>query len=293
MVTRTRSTPPVAMSVAGSDSGGGAGIAADLRAFAALGVQGTIAIAAVTAQSTTEVRRSWPLSPEQIAEQVRTVADDLPLAAAKTGMLATSANVAMVAELVRDGVLPPPVVDPVLVASSGAALLDEDAIDTYRRVLLPVAAACTPNLPEAERLSGLAIASLDDAFRAARAIVTLGPAVVVVKGGHRSLDPARPDLAVDAAIIDGVERVLSSPRVDTQNNHGTGCTFSAALAGARALGLDWLSALETAKRFVTEAVLGAASWKLGHGHGPLDQLAWCRLDESAGTTGAVPDAGSR
>lgn len=292
MVSGGRGTPPVAMSVAGSDSGGGAGIAADLRAFAALGVQGTFAIAAVTAQSTTEVRRSWPLSPEQVAEQVRCVADDLAIRAAKTGMLATSANVAMVARLVHDGVLPPPVVDPVLVASSGAVLLEEDAIDAYRRLLLPVAAACTPNLPEAERLSGRTIASLDEAFSAARAIVELGPSVVVVKGGHRPLDPDRPDLAVDAAIVDGVERVLSGPRVETVNNHGTGCTFSAAIAGCRALGLEWAGALETAKRFVTEAVLGAATWELGHGHGPLDQLAWCRA-RASGTAGAGRSAGDR
>lgn len=292
MVSRAGGTPPVAMSVAGSDSGGGAGIAADLRAFAALGVQGTFAIAAVTAQSTTEVRRSWPLSPEQVADQVRCVADDLAIRAAKTGMLATSANVAMVARLVADGILPPPVVDPVLVASSGALLLEEDAIDTYRHHLLPIAAACTPNLPEAERLSGHAIESLDDAFEAARAIGALGPPVVVVKGGHRPLDASRPDLAVDAAIVEGREHVLSGPRVQTVNNHGTGCTFSAAIAGCRALGLEWIGALETAKRFVTEAVLGAASWELGHGHGPLDQLAWCRAPRAA-TAGTSPHAGER
>jgi hydroxymethylpyrimidine/phosphomethylpyrimidine kinase len=264
-------TPPVALTIAGSDSGGGAGVQADLRTFAALGVFGTSAITAVTAQNTSEVRRVVPMTADVVAAQVHAVLDDLPVAATKTGMLASAATVACVAAIARAGRLANLVVDPVLVSSSGAALLEADAIATYCRELVPVAAVLTPNRQEAGVLLGQEIRTLADQQAAARELARLGPARVVVKGGH-PVDDAGGE-AVDV-VSDG-ERVweLRAPWVETANTHGSGCTFAAAIVSGLARGCDVDDAIAAAKTFVHRAITGAVSWKLGAGHGPLDHFS--------------------
>jgi hydroxymethylpyrimidine/phosphomethylpyrimidine kinase len=272
-------TPFVALTVAGSDSGGGAGLQADLRTFAAWGVHGTVAVTAVTAQSTTQVAGVMPLPAAFVALQVRTVADDLAIRAAKTGMLATAATVAAVADLAAEGLLPDLVVDPVLVSSTGHLLMEEAGVDAYRRLLLPRALVVTPNLREAAVLTGRrpeSLASEEAMAQAAEEIRGLGPRLVVVKGGHAAVAGA-PDVVAGP---DGVT-VLPGTRVDTPNDHGTGCSLSAAVAAQLALGVDPLVAIAEAKAFVHRALVGAAGWRLGAGHGPIDHLGW----ESPGRPG--------
>ena len=254
----------VALTIAGSDSGGGAGIQADLRTFAAHGLHGCSAIAAVTAQNSTGVRDYVALSPPMVVAQIEAVAEDMPLAAAKTGMLANAGIVEAVADAVARLRLPNLVVDPVMVAKSGDRLLDAAAERAYLDHLLGVASVLTPNLPEAEALLGRPVRDLAGMREAARALHTLGPRVVVVKGGHLSGD------AVDV-YFDG-ERLeeLRAPRIDTRNTHGTGCTFSAAIASRLALGDDPLSAVAGAKEYLTEAI--RRSYSVGAGHGPVDHL---------------------
>lgn len=263
-------TPPVALSIAGSDSSGGAGIQADLKSFAALGVYGTCAITALTAQNTCGVNSIHVVPAGFVVEQVEAVLDDLTVAAVKTGMLATPAIVSAVAELAAAGRLPNLVVDPVMVASSGDRLLEREAESLYVEKLLPHASMLTPNLREAEVLLGTPIRSIAEQREAARALGALGPAVVVVKGGDSVSDSS--DQAVDV-VWDGTSTYdLSAPRVDTVNNHGTGCTFAAAAAAAMATGAEPGEALQRAKDYVSLALSRGASLKLGHGHGPLDHF---------------------
>jgi hydroxymethylpyrimidine/phosphomethylpyrimidine kinase len=262
-------TPPVALTIAGSDSGGGAGIQADLKAFAALGVFGTSAITALTAQNTQGVRGVHPVPPEFVVAQVNAVLEDLPVAATKTGMLATADIVRAVAELAAAGRLPRLVVDPVMVASSGDRLLEPAAERLYVDALLPYAMLTTPNLWEAEVLLGRSIRTLADQHAAARALGELGPAVVV-KGGHAVRDT--PDEAVDVVWDGTTTYELRSPRVDTANNHGSGCTFASATAAGLASGADLPTALRAAKDFVGRAIAGGAAWRLGQGHGPLNHF---------------------
>ena len=263
-------TPPVALTVAGSDSSGGAGIQADLKTFAALGVFGTSAITALTAQNTRGVRGVLPVPPDFVVAQVDAVLDDLPVAAVKTGMLATAAIVQAVADLAAAGRLPRLVVDPVMVASSGDRLLEPDAERSYVEELLPHATVLTPNLREAEVLLGGSIRTLAEQRDAARALAELGPASVVVKGGHAVAD--EPDEAVDVLWDGGSLHELRGPRIDTPNNHGTGCTFASAIAAALAAGDGVGEAVHSGKEFVTRAVRGGAAWQLGGGHGPLDHF---------------------
>jgi hydroxymethylpyrimidine/phosphomethylpyrimidine kinase len=269
-------TPVVAMTIAGSDSGGGAGVQADLRTFTSYGVFGTCAITALTAQNTTAVLGVLPVPADFVVQQVEAVLADLAVRAVKTGMLATAEAVRAVARLAADGRLPDLVVDPVMVSSSGSRLLEEAAERAYVDDLLPHAAVLTPNLAEAQVLLGADIRTLAQQQEAARALGALGPRVVVVKGGHAVAD-ATAD-AVDV-VWDG-ERVweLRAPRIDTRNNHGTGCTFAAATAAALAKGATPEAALTAAKEFVRRAVAGAAGWRLGAGHGPLDQPGWTRAE---------------
>ncbi|MEX2659419.1 MAG: bifunctional hydroxymethylpyrimidine kinase/phosphomethylpyrimidine kinase [Acidimicrobiales bacterium] len=265
-------TPPVALTIAGSDSGAGAGIQADLKTFAALGVYGTTAITAVTAQSTTEVRRVEPLAPDLVLAQVEAVLDDLPVVAVKTGMLADAAVIAVVADLAEAGRLPNLVVDPVLVSSTGARLLARDAEHLYVDRLLRHARVITPNLAEAAALLGGAITNLDDQRSAARALGAHGPEVVVVKGGHQLPDCGDGDDAVDV-VWDGDRCTeLRATRIDTANVHGTGCSFASAIAAGLARGLTVDEALRVAKTFVHQAIEGAAPWRLGAGHGPIDHF---------------------
>ena len=253
-----------ALTIAGSDSGGGAGIQADLKTFAALGVYGTSAITALTAQNTVAVTGVHLAPPEFVAAQVEAVVTDLGCDAVKTGMLATSAIVEVVAAAITRHRLPNVVVDPVMVAKSGDHLLAPEAVEAVRRVLLPVARVVTPNIPEAEVLAGTTIRSLDDAVAAAHAIRRLGAAAVVVKGGHLDRDDI-----VDV-LVDETGRVvrIPGPRVPGVNTHGTGCTFAAATAARLALGDDVEAAVRAAQAYVREAM--RAGIPLGKGHRPLD-----------------------
>jgi hydroxymethylpyrimidine/phosphomethylpyrimidine kinase len=259
--------PPVALTIAGSDSGGGAGVQADLKTFAALGVFGTSAITALTAQNTVGVRGVHVAPAAFVVAQVEAVLDDLPVAAVKTGMLATTEIVAAVAELAAAGRLPNLVVDPVMVASSGDRLLEPAAERLYVTALLPHAYVLTPNLREAEVLLGDSITTLAEQREAARALVALGPRTVVVKGGHAVADT--PDESVDV-VCDGASTYeLRAPRTATANNHGTGCTFAAAVTAGLARADELTAALMAAKAYVSRAIVGGASWRLGAGHGPL------------------------
>ena len=263
-------TPPVALTVAGSDSGAGAGLQADLKTFAALGVYGTSAVTALTAQSTLGVSGVLPVPGEFVAAQVEAVLGDFTVRAVKTGMLGTAEVVEVVAGLAGAGRLPQLVVDPVMVASSGDRLLEQAAEQAYVGLLLPLAHVLTPNLVEAEVLLGGSIRTLADQREAARALGALGPRVVVVKGGHATSDSAGE--AVDV-VWDGREVTeLRAPRLDTANTHGTGCTFAAAVAAGLAHGRPVGAAVTGAKAYVGRALAGGAGWRRGSGHGPLDHL---------------------
>ena len=263
-------TPRVALTIAGSDSSGGAGIQADLKTFAAHGVYGTSAITALTAQNTLGVRGVHPVPPDFVVAQVETVLEDLTVAAVKTGMLSTAATVLAVTELAAAGKLPHLVVDPVMVASSGDRLLEPRAERLYRETLLPHAFIATPNLHEAEILLGQPIRTLSEQHEAARALGDLGPRTVVVKGGHAVAGAE--DEAVDV-VWDGVATYeLRAERVDTGNNHGSGCTFASAIAAGLARGMDVPTALQAAKTYVRRAMAGGADWRLGRGHGPLNHF---------------------
>lgn len=261
--------PPVALTIAGSDSGGGAGIQADLKTFATHGVFGTSVVTALTAQNTVKVRAIEPVPPSFVAAQLEAILDDLPVAAVKTGMLATPATVAVVAELAAR--LPALVVDPVLVSSSGDALFDDDARRAYLDLLFPLATVVTPNSREAAVLTGRPVSTVEEAVAAARALGATGPAWVVVKGGHLGGGPGGSGRreAVDVVWHGGEVHLLRAPWVATANDHGTGCTFAAAIAARLARGDDVRAALDGAKSYVHRALAGAAGWRLGAGHGPL------------------------
>ncbi len=253
---------PVALTIAGSDSGGGAGIQADLKTFQALGVYGASVITAVTAQNTLGVRAVHEIPTDVIAPQIDAVAEDLGVDGAKTGMLSSAAIVATVGDRVRRwGLQRVLVVDPVMVAKSGDRLLREDAVQALIHELLPLAEVLTPNLPEAEVLVGRTIGTEAEVRRAARDILELGPRAVIIKGGHRSGD------AVDLLFDGNRFHAFSARRVETRNTHGTGCTFSAAIAAGLARGLDVVEAVGAAKAYLTAAIERAVP--LGHGHGPV------------------------
>ncbi len=253
---------PVALTIAGSDSGGGAGIQADLKTFAVLGVHGTSAITAITAQNTTGVTDILELPTSLIREQIAVVVDDIGVHAAKTGMLSSAAIIATVADAVERYGIGNLVVDPVMVAKGGAKLLRDDAVTAMRDLLMPLAAVVTPNLPEAQVLLGREIATLDERRRAARDLVAMGARSAVVKGGHAEGD------VVDV-FFDGKQLIeLSAERIETPNTHGSGCVFSAAITAGIALGMEPLEAVRRAKTFITQAI--ANSIEIGHGHGPVN-----------------------
>ncbi len=249
------------MTIAGSDSGGGAGIQADLKTFQALGVYGASALTAITAQNTVRVTAVHEIPTDVIAAQIDAVVSDIGVDAAKTGMLSSAEIIAIVAERVRHWRLERLVVDPVMVAKSGDRLLREDAVQALIQRLLPLAMVLTPNLPEAEVLVGRPLATDDDIREAAREIVDLGARSVVMKGGHRA--GAASDILFDGRSFE----VFESERFDTKNTHGTGCTFSAAIAAGLARGLPVVQAVGDAKSYVSEAI--RRSRPLGHGHGPV------------------------
>lgn len=256
---------PRALTIAGSDSGGGAGIQADLKTFAALGVFGTTAITAVTVQNTKGVSGYEELSPQTVADQVRAVAGDIGVDAAKTGMLASAPIIRAVAEAVREAAIPNLVVDPVFVSKHGHALLAEDAVAALRSEIVPLATLVTPNLHEAGGLAGFRVTSRDLMEDAAEAIVAMGPRAVLVKGGHLE-DGSADDLLLDGARMTWIE----GERIDTPNTHGTGCVLSAAIAAYLARGEDLDRAVREGKAFVTEAIRHALP--LGQGIGPVDPL---------------------
>jgi len=262
-------TPPVALSIAGSDSAAGAGAQADLKTFSALGVFATTAITAVTAQNTLGVRAVHVVPTPMVEAQVDAVLDDLAVRSVKTGMLATLETLAAVGALAARGRLANLVVDPVMVASTGDRLLAGGAEAAYRELLLPFAYVVTPNVAEAALLVGAQLRNLDDMRAAARELHRTGVRWVVVKGGHLAGDQSAD------VVYDGVSMtVLSAPRVATTNVHGTGCTLSAAIAAHLARGLPPPAAIRAAKDYVTTALCGAAGWRLGGGSGPLDHMGW-------------------
>jgi hydroxymethylpyrimidine/phosphomethylpyrimidine kinase len=268
---RDRSAPQrvvrVALTIAGSDSGGGAGIQADLKAFAALGVHGTSAITALTAQNTVGVEGILEVAPDFVGTQIDAVVRDIGVDATKTGMLASRAIAEVVVAKVREHRLQPLVVDPVLVATSGDLLLREDALVFIRDQLLPLATIVTPNLAEAEALLGRPVRSLAAMREAARALQALGSQSVVVKGGHLP----ETDDAVDV-FYDGTDFVeVRGPRFHTPHTHGTGCTYASAIAAGLALGLSVPSALGKAKVLITEAIRHALP--IGAGSGPANTMA--------------------
>ena len=271
-------TPPVALTIAGSDSGGGAGIQTDLVTFAAHGVHGASVITALTAQNTVGVDAVHVPPVDFLDAQLDAVLTDLPVVAVKTGMLATEAVVRAVARAAGAGRLPNLVVDPVLVSSTGARLLDPGAEHAYVEALFPHALVVTPNTREASALVGGTVATAADAVEAAREIGRRGPGWVVIKGGHqvdeRGADVASRD-AVDVVVetSTGAVTELRAPRVETRNDHGTGCTFAAATAALLARGAPVPDALAGAKRFVHAGLVASADWRLGAGHGPVGKLA--------------------
>ncbi|GAC1428753.1 MAG: bifunctional hydroxymethylpyrimidine kinase/phosphomethylpyrimidine kinase [Ktedonobacteraceae bacterium] len=256
----SRTNVPRALTIAGSDSGAGAGIQADLKTFAALGVYGLSVLTAVTAQNTVGVRAAEELSPTLIAAQIDAVLEDIGVSVAKTGMLSSSVIIETVADRVRAWKLRL-VVDPVMRAKGGDALLRPEAVTTLRTLLFPLAEVVTPNLPEAEELTGRRIETVDDMREAARALHAMGPRHVVVKGGHRSDKPV--DVYFDGKAF--VE--LHAERIHTLHTHGTGCTFSAAITAFLALDQSMQEAVTHAKSYITEAIRHAPG--IGHGHGPV------------------------
>ena len=256
---------PTALTIAGSDSGGGAGIQADLKTFAALGVYGTSAIAAITAQNTVGVTAVLALEADLVTAQIEAVAGDIQIHATKTGMLATAAIVEAVAAAIADLDLPNVVVDPVMVATSGDRLVDDEGIRTLRVELLPRARVVTPNIPEAEALSGMRITSSDTAREAARRIAAMGPSAVIVKGGHSPGDEI-----VDLLLDGGHFHEFRTTRVATRHTHGTGCTFASAIAAFLALGRSLPEATALAQAYVVGAVRHGIP--VGRGHGPLDHF---------------------
>jgi hydroxymethylpyrimidine/phosphomethylpyrimidine kinase len=260
----------IALTIAGSDSGGGAGIQADLKTFAAFGVYGTSAITAVTAQNTKGVTAWEAVSTELVIAQIETVASDLPPAAVKIGMLANAAIVEAVAATIEELDLPNLVVDPVMAAKGGSRLLEDDAITALVVELLPRAEVVTPNVPEAEVLVGKAIHTLDDMRDAARRICKLGPRVVVLKGGHLPLPGSDLDSCVDVVASAHAEFEIRGPRLATPHTHGTGCTFAAAITAALALGQPIEQAVRGARSYVEGAIREAP--QLGQGRGPLNHF---------------------
>lgn len=265
--------PRCALTIAGSDSGGGAGIQADLRTFAALGVFGTSAITAITAQNTVEVREVVVLDPGAVLAQIDAVLEDLPIAAVKTGMLASAATIAAVGARLGASSLPL-VVDPVFISTSGHSLVGEGAVAAYGEHLLPVATVVTPNRDELAGLLGchpLEITTTEALVDAALEVARRYQVDVVAKGGHLEVHD---EVVVDVAVLGGVARLLPHAHVATKNTHGTGCTFAAATCARLAQGVELGAAITQAQQFVAAALAGAADWSLGAGHGPIDHLGW-------------------
>ena len=254
-----------ALTIAGSDSGGGAGIQADLKTFAAHGVYGTCAITAVTAQNTLGVHGWEAVTTALVVAQIEAVLSDIGADAVKIGMLANAAIVRAVAQAIDDHRLRRVVLDPVMIAKGGGRLLEDTAIDALREFLLPRAQVVTPNIPEAETLAGMKIAGLEDMYEAGRRILTHGPAVALVKGGH-----AGGDESIDVACTSAGAFEIRGPRLPGRSTHGTGCTLSSAIAANLAAGASEEDALRAARRYLEGAIRHAP--QIGSGHGPLNHM---------------------
>jgi hydroxymethylpyrimidine/phosphomethylpyrimidine kinase len=261
-----------ALTIAGSDSGGGAGIQADLKTFAALRVYGTSALTALTAQNTRGISGIHPVPPEFVERQIAAVAEDIGIDAAKTGMLANREIVQAVAHAVERFGIQRLVVDPVLISKHGAALLEDDAVDAYIHELLPLAMVVTPNADEAARLAGFEVRDRESQRRAAEVIAGMGPQYVLIKGGH----VGDGDQAVDVLYDKTNFEELAAPRIDTSHTHGTGCTLSAAIAAHLALGEPPKVAIARGKEFVTQAI--SAGFRIGGGVGPVNPM-WAHWTE--------------
>ncbi|MFC0296721.1 bifunctional hydroxymethylpyrimidine kinase/phosphomethylpyrimidine kinase [Geobacillus jurassicus] len=262
-----------ALTIAGSDSGGGAGIQADLKTFQELGVFGMSAITAVTAQNTLGVQGVYPLSAEAVAAQIESVAADLGADAVKTGMLFSAEIIRTVAEQVKKHKWERLVVDPVMIAKGGAPLLQEEAAAALKEELLPLALVITPNIPEAEALTGVVIRTMDDRREAARLLHRMGARYVVVKGGHDDDGEETVDLLYNGSEFS----YFKSKRIDTRHTHGTGCTFAAAIAAELAKGRQVVDAVATAKSFVQAAISHPLG--IGQGHGPTNHWAYRQYGE--------------
>jgi len=261
---------PVTLTIAGSDSGGGAGIQADIKAMQANGTFAASVITAITAQNTVAVTDAFELPLSLIRSQLDAVMSDLPVAAAKTGMLSSIGIIETVAEAVRDLKIGPLVVDPVMISKSGFSLLQDDAVDALTRLMLPLASVCTPNAHEAARLVGGEILTESDAKDAARAIHAMGPASVLVKGGHLDAEEDAVDVLFDGEVF----HIMRSPRIDTPHTHGTGCTYAATIAARLAHGDTVAEAVTSAHAYVHEAI--KAGLPIGNGHGPTDHFYFLR-----------------
>lgn len=255
---------PRAMTIAGSDSGCGAGVQADLKTFAAMHVYGTSVLTAVTSQNTVGITDVMELPSSLIASQIDAILSDIGTDAVKIGMLSSSAIIDTVAEKIREYHLTALVVDPVMIAKGGDRLIQEDAISTLRDTLLPLAQVVTPNAPEAAVLTGHEVRTLDDARDAAREIVGMGASAVVVKGGH--IEGPATDVLYDGKDF----RLFTTKRIETTSLHGTGCTFASAITVGLAKGLTVREALSHAKSYVTTSIRQA--FPMGHGHGPLNHF---------------------
>jgi len=271
------------LTVAGSDSGGGAGIQADLKTITVLGAYGMSAITALTAQNTLGVQGVYPVPVDFIRLQMEAVLSDIGADAAKTGMLATPEIVKAVADELKRFKVGLLVVDPVMVAKSGDALLSEEARATLKEILLPMATLVTPNLPEASVLSGFPVKDLESMKEAARAIRDMGPRYVLIKGGH--LEKEAVDLLFDGQKFEAYE----APRLSNRNTHGTGCTYSAALTTFLAQGLPVRDAVAEAKRFITRAIRHGLA--MGSGHGPTNPYAQVLLYKERGKRAASAEQG--
>jgi hydroxymethylpyrimidine/phosphomethylpyrimidine kinase len=268
---------PTALAIAGSDSGGGAGIQADLKTFLALGVHGTSAITALTAQNTMGISAVQDVPPSFVAEQIKQVATDFTVASAKTGMLSNAAVVEAVAAALLQYEVPNIVVDPVFVSKNQDRLLSQDGVDAIARKLFPLATVVTPNLEEASGFAGMEIHEISEMRQAAKLIHDLGPQYVLVKGGHLPQD------AVDVLYDGAAFSELRSPRIDSRNTHGTGCTLSAAIAAFLARGLSVPEAVERAKAYVTGAI--AHGLEVGRGCGPTNHGWQSTIADGAASAG--------
>lgn len=283
--------PPIALTIAGSDSGGGAGLQADLRTFTTCGVHGCVAVTAVTVQNSLGVTGFVAIPPSTVADQIRAVATDIGVAAAKTGMLASAAIISAVAGVCDEvgiGVSVPLVVDPVAASMHGDPLLGDDALERLRGELFPRATLVTPNLDEVRLLVGIAVGSLAEQYEAARALHALGPQWVLVKGGHLQHDPEEKDPQCLDLLYDGSEfTAFTGPRLATPHTHGSGDTLAAAITSALAHGTAVPEAVGYGKRYIEQAV--AHAYPLGAGVGPVSPF-WCVVN---GRAGVGPTASGR